>query len=139
MLGFSNIDNTSVAQTLSGIHTLSLQGTLKLRISSYGIHVNNIDSLGGSKNTLLEIGVNQPNFGIIQYANVSNSWNEMSQVTLDGFSILITDDDGELVDFNNASWAITLIIKSKIILSNGLPIKRAQPLEQPLEKVEPNK
>lgn len=128
ILGFSNIDNTSVAQILNAVHTLSLQGTLKLRISSYGINVNNIDSLGGSKNTLLEIGVNQPNFGIIQYANVSNSWNEMNNFVLDGFSIFITDDDGEPIDFNNTDWAITIIIKSKIILSNGLPIKRGIPL-----------
>ena len=58
----------------------------------------------------------------------------MHQKSLNGFDIRITDDDGELVDFNNIDWAMSLLFKThhKKIKQNN-----PQPIPQIKENAEP--
>ena len=119
-------DYTSVTQTLNSATPVNLLGPLKLRIST-SLNVHSITSGGGSKSLLVEIPVSSPNFGLILYNNIGHIWSELNQDSIDSFSILIQDDNGTPIDFNNQSWSISLLVRSIPILdSEGNPVKRSE-------------
>ena len=118
-------DYTSAAQTLSSVVPVNLLGPLKLRIST-SLNVHSITSGGGSKSLLVEIPVSAPNFGLILYNNIGHIWSELNQDNIDSFSILIQDDNGTAIDFNNQSWSISLLVRSTAVLdSEGNFVKRS--------------
>lgn len=123
VLGFNPaLDYTSVAQALTAPYPLNLLGTLKMRIASLTLSVNTIDSsVGGSLNVLASIPINAGNFGLIMYENTNNISNQLNLKVLDGFDLEILDDDGNLINFNNAYWTITML----------LSIERDVPLPMP--------
>ena len=112
ILGFVlGVNHTSVTQNLSTTYPINLLGALKLKISSQAIHINNIDSLGASTNTLIEVPISSANFGLILYHNASNIYNVLNQTSLNGIDILIMDDNSNLVNFNGQEWAMSFLIK----------------------------
>jgi len=127
-------DYTSTSLALTSTYPVNLLGPLKLKISSKEINITNIDSASGHTNTLVEIPISASNFGLILYTNVSNIHSVLHQKTLNGFDIRITDDDGDLVDFNNIDWSMSFLFKThhKQIKQNN-----PQPIAQIKENVEP--
>jgi hypothetical protein len=112
VLGFDpSSDYVSVGGSLTAPYSLNLLGTLKLRIASYELSINSIDSsVAGSLNVLASIPINAGNFGLIMYENKTNTSNQLNTKILDGFDLEILDDDGNFVNFNNAYWTISLLI-----------------------------
>ena len=141
ILGFIvNQNHTSNTLTLTSTYPVNLLGTLKLKLSSKEINITNIDSAsGGHVNTLVEIPISASNFGLILYTNVSNIHSVLHQKSLNGFSIRITDDSGDLVDFNNIDWAASLLFKiHHIQIKNKIPPIKEN-VEPILEQIPPIK
>jgi len=136
ILGFIvNQNHTSTSLALTSTYPVNLLGPLKLKISSKEINITNIDSAsGGHTNTLVEIPISASNFGLILYTNVSNIHSVLHQKSLNGFDIRITDDNGDLVDFNNIDWSMSFLFKThhKKIKPNN-----PEPIAQIKENVEP--
>jgi hypothetical protein len=90
---------------------LNLLGTLRLRICSYELITYNLDSTNmTSLNCLATIPIEAPTFGVILYDNITNIKTRLNNPQLDGFDILILDDDSNPVNFNNVNWCISVLI-----------------------------
>lgn len=150
VLGFDpTLDYNSVASVIVAPYPLNLLGTLKLRIASYNLPINSLDSsVGGNLNVLASMPINAGNFGLIMYENTNNIQYSLNTRNLDGFDLEIIDDDGNLINFNNTYWTITLLltIERQIYMPpvstgfrdvvNALPIAKEETQEQPVEQDE---
>lgn len=100
---------TSVSP-LTAIYPLNLLGTLRLRVCSYELITYNLDSTNmTSLNVLATIPIESATFGVILYDNISNIKTRLNNMQLDGFDILILDDDDNPVNFNGVPWCISLL------------------------------
>ena len=110
VLGLDNVDYT-ITSTLNAPFPLNLLGTLRLRICSYELITYNLDSsTGGTLNVLSTIPIEAPTFGIILYDNITNVQTKLNNNQLDGFDIIILDDNNNEVNFNNTNWTITILL-----------------------------
>jgi hypothetical protein len=95
---------------LTAIYPLNLLGTLRLRVCSYELITYNLDSTNmTSLNVLATIPIESATFGVILYDNISNIKTRLNNMQLDGFDILILDDDDNPVNFNGVPWCISLL------------------------------
>jgi hypothetical protein len=96
---------------LTAIYPLNLLGTLRLRVCSYELITYNLDSTNmTSLNVLATIPIESATFGVILYDNISNIKTRLNNMQLDGFDILILDDDDNPINFNGVPWCISLLI-----------------------------
>lgn len=72
----------------------------------------------GNNQTLSCIAVNVPPYGIILYSNISDSETIVKNSQTNNFNIEILDDDNQLINFNNQNWAITIEIKTVLLINN---------------------
>jgi hypothetical protein len=63
-----------------------------------------------SLNVLATVPIEAPTFGVILYDNITNIKTRLNNNQLDGFDILILDDDNNAVNFNNVNWCISVLI-----------------------------
>ena len=102
------IDNLT---PLSALYPLNLLGTLRLRVCSYELITYNLDSTSMTTlNVLATIPIESATFGVILYDNITNIKTRLNNTQLDGFDILILDDNNNPVNFNNVPWCISLLI-----------------------------
>lgn len=88
---------------------INLLGINKISIKSDRIATYNYDSaVQGFSNTLTTIEVDSPPYGIILYKNTSLVYNILRVRDLDIFTIELTDEKGNPIDFNGQEWSITL-------------------------------
>lgn len=105
------VSGTNYTAPFSAPFPLNLLGTLRLRICSYELVTYNLDSTNlTSLNCLATIPIESPTFGIILYDNISNIKTRLNNPQLDGFDILILDDDNNPINFNNQPWCLSLTI-----------------------------
>jgi hypothetical protein len=118
LLGFSVQNYSSTGGVLVAPFPLNLLGTLKIRIASYRLSINSIDSsVNGSLNVLTSIPINAGNFGLVMYENTTNITNPLNLRALDGFDLEILDDDGNLINFNNAYWTLSLLMQIERVVT----------------------
>jgi hypothetical protein len=102
------IDNLT---PLSALYPLNLLGTLRLRVCSYELITYNLDSTSMTTlNVLATIPIESATFGVILYDNITNIKTRLNNTQLDGFDILILDDNNNPVNFNGVPWCISLLI-----------------------------
>ena len=102
---------TNYTAPFNAPYPLNLLGTLRLRICSYELITYNLDSTNmTSLNCLATIPIEAPTFGVILYDNITNIKTRLNNPQLDGFDILILDDDNNPVNFNNINWCISVLI-----------------------------
>jgi len=92
-------------------YPLNLLGTLRLRVCSYELITYNLDSTSMTTlNVLATIPIESATFGVILYDNISNIKTRLNNSQLDGFDILILDDNNNPINFNGVPWCISLLI-----------------------------
>lgn len=102
---------TNYTAPFTALYPLNLLGTLRLRICSYELVTYNLDSSNmTSLNCLASIPIEASTFGVILYDNITNIKTRLNNPQLDGFDILILDDDSNPVNFNNVPWCISVLI-----------------------------
>jgi hypothetical protein len=113
VLGFDPTTNyVSTAKVLTAPFPLNLLNTLKIRICSLALCSNSLDSaVNGNLNLLASFAVNAESYGLNIYENQTNIKTELQIRDLNGFDIEILDDDGNLINFNNIYWTITLLLE----------------------------
>ena len=89
-------------------------GSNNVYIKCPNLILDNYNTITKDYTTLLSIPINVPPFGIIQYLNSSNISNLVKDIQMNNLEVLITDDDNNLIDFNNLEWNITIEIDSII-------------------------
>lgn len=113
VLGFDPSTNyTSVAKVLTAPFPLNLLNTLKIRIASYALSTNSLDSsVRGNLNILAAFPVNAEGYGLNLYENTTAFKTELQVRDINGFDIQIIDDDNNLINFNNVYWTITMLLE----------------------------
>ena len=79
---------------------------------------------GGFSNNLAILPINKASYGILLYENNSGYKPILRTKILNGFDIQFLDDEGNLLDFNNVDWHVTLqldITKKLNILDKTFP------------------
>jgi len=115
LIGFSNIDHVSNSRLLVSDNVVNLFTYRTLHIVSDNFILGNIDSYNPNKsNILASIPINTIFNGIISYSNIHNVSNEINNTrNLSYLHIQLTNQDGNIIEFNNAHWSITLLLSIK--------------------------
>ena len=113
VLGFiPNIDTYSVGVILTAPYPLNLLSPLKLKIKSTAITASNLDtSTNGYSNLISTFPVDQPSFGLIIHENKNIVKYIVRNDIVDDVDIQITDENDNLINFNNIDWCITLMLE----------------------------
>ena len=113
VLGFiPNVDTYSVGVILTAPYPLNLLSPLKLKIKSTAITASNLDtSTNGYSNLISTFPVDQPSFGLIIHENKNVVKYIVRNDIVDDVDIQITDENDNLINFNNIDWCITLMLE----------------------------
>lgn len=112
LLGMAkNTTYTVTGTTITFPYQCNFLGITRLKIKSSILQTNNLDSYSkGKSNVLCTIPINNSSFGLIIYNNISQFKTIYPNNNLDHIDIQITDDDDNLLDFNNININITIQI-----------------------------
>lgn len=92
---------------------LNLLGVKKLIIKSQLLGISSFDSGTNQSIILSTIPNNNAPFTMISYENRSNLNKALIRSRkIDSIDIIIEDEDGNKIDFNNTNWTITLVIEN---------------------------
>ena len=104
----STVDISGNAITASDA-VVDLAGTRSVFIKCMNIHTQAFDSrMKVSSNTLARVAIDQAPNGIIFWVDQTGFKSKCSVKELSTLEIQIIDSDGELVNFNNCDWTLTL-------------------------------
>lgn len=130
-------------------YPLNLLGVKKIYIRSQKLQIASFNSATNNLGiTLATIPVDVPAFSMISYTNSTdlNKTNLQTKI-IDLIDISITDEDNQLIDFNNLDWNITLVLENVRLIPEPAPtfrelvteVKPFQPLlnEQQIINEEP--
>ena len=108
------LTNTTIysGTSITGNYPVNLLGTKRIKIKSNVLAINSLSSINLSYNTTIAtIPVDNSYFSIISYENQNGlNKNIIKVTTIENLDIQLTDDDDNLIDFNNFDWTITLCI-----------------------------
>ena len=98
--------------SITGNYPVNLLGTKRIKIKSNALAINSLSSINLSFNTIIAtVPVDNAYFSMISYENQNNLNKNIIKVpTIENLDIQLTDDDDNLIDFNNFDWTITLCI-----------------------------
>ena len=113
VLGFlTTADSISIGVILTAPFPLNLLSPLKLKIKSTAITASNLDtSTNGFSNIISTFPVDQPSFGLIIHENKNIVKYIVRNDIVDDVDIQITDENDNLINFNNIDWCITLMLE----------------------------
>ena len=114
VLGFlPSINHNSVANILNAPFPLNLLGIKRLTLSSSSLSTVALNSNNYQTQSILgTVFVSEPPFGLIKHKTETNVNHILRTRLLSSFEIVITDEDGNLVDFNNVEWLMKLKLSS---------------------------
>jgi hypothetical protein len=110
---------SSVNNIINAPFPCNFLGTNNVYIKCPNLILENFNSATKDYATLLNIPVNVEPFGIIQFLNQTGAKNLVKNLQMDNLDIQITDDDNNLIDFNNLEWNITIEVDSIIQLQQN--------------------
>jgi len=113
VLGFiPTVITPSVGLELTAPYPLNLLSPLKLKIKSTAITASNLDTAtNGYSNLISTFPVDQPSFGLIIHENKNIVKYIVRNDIVDDVDIQITDENDNLINFNNIDWCITLMLE----------------------------
>lgn len=127
----SNLIVASYPLNLLGVKKLYIRSQ-KLQIASFNSSTNNLGI------TLATIPVDVPAFSMISYTNQTDLNKTNLQIKIiDLIDISITDEDNQLIDFNNLDWNITLVLENIRLIPEPPPTFREliSPIEPKINEI----
>jgi hypothetical protein len=109
VVGQSYFSDTSTFY-LTAPYCMDFTGYRRLLINCPTFNIRNITSYDEAVNKVLSSIPVTTNSDIIQYLNLTNFKSIFKVSELSNIQIQITDDKGNLIDFNNCDWCLTLQI-----------------------------
>ena len=117
LLGFSQSDKTSTNRNLTSDIMINLFPIRQIYITSNNFILNNINHTSSSNaNIITSINVVGNPHSIITYNDSSNNSHLIHNLNnINNLNIAITDQDGDLINFNGSHWSLTLVLTIKKI------------------------
>ena len=113
VLGLLLSNHISSSFSLTADYPLNLLGITKIKIQSVNLNTYNADSSNsGNSNNIGLIPVDQSSFGLIVFENKSSSKFDLRNNQIDEIDLQITDQNNNLINFNNIDWNLTILIET---------------------------
>ena len=112
VLGFNSSSAFSSSYILNAPFPLNLLGikVISIKSSNLAISAYTSETLGFS-NTLATISIDVPSFNLVSYVSNNDLDKHILRVKhVDAIDISLTDENENLIDFNNIDWTLTLCI-----------------------------
>jgi len=110
----------SISNTIEMPYLANFMGSKNVYVKIPNLILDNYNTLTKDRATLLNIPVNVPPFGIIMYENSSGSSTIIKSIQIpDTLIVQLSDDENNLIDFNNTEFSITLQIDFYLDNSNN--------------------
>ena len=123
ILGFLSSSNTSsINNVLVSPFPLNLLGTKRITISSQSlatVALNTINNKTQTQSILATVYINEPVFGLVTHSNTTNVNHLLKVKNIDSIDLQMTDEDGNLLNFNNQEFTMKLLISSTYELTIG--------------------
>lgn len=111
VLGLASSTNYTITTTLTAVSMMNLIGVKKIKILSYALSNNGIDSNTLGENSLLQtVSVNQPAYNLITWSNQSPNYSKLKQREINEIDIQLRDENDALIDFNGINWSLTIVL-----------------------------
>jgi len=137
IFGYNVRTITPVANQWIAPNPLNLLGVKKLYIRSQKLQIASFNSATNNLGiTLSTIPVDVPAFSLISYTNSTDLNKTNLQIKIiDQIDISITDEDTNLINFNNLDWNITLVLENIRLIPEPPPLFKDLVTEvKPFEK-----
>lgn len=123
LLGYNTRTIVPVANQWLAPNPLNLLGVKKLLIKSQKLQISSFSSATNNLAiTLSTIPVDVPAFSMISYTNQTDlNKNNLQIKIIDQIDISITDENNELINFNNLDWSITLVLENIRLIPEKVP------------------
>ena len=114
VLGFlPTINTTSVANVIIAPFPLNLLGIKRLTLGSNSLSTVALNSNNYQTQSILgTVFVSEPAWGLIKHKTETNVNHILRTKLISAFEIRITDEDSNLIDFNNQEWTMKLKMSS---------------------------
>lgn len=113
ILGFDPTQNypDDGVNNLLAPYLLNLLGAKKLKIFSTTFSNTSYDSASATScNLISTISVDAPSYGLLLYNNTQDKYGRLKTKRIDNIDIQIKDEYGNMINFNNTDWSITLAV-----------------------------
>jgi len=136
IFGYNTRTITPVADKWIAPNPINLLGVKKISIQSQKLQIAAFSSVSTNLGIVLTtVPVDQPAFNMISYTNQTDLNKALLQTKyIDAIDISMTDEDNNLLNFNNIDWTITLVLENIRRLSDVIIPKFKELLEKPLIK-----
>ena len=115
ILGFDyRTDYFPTANILTAPFALNLLGIKKLKIYCPQFSSSNLDTTNYATTTIISTVINdQPPWGQINYYNTTGETGSKLRVfEMNNIDIRVTDEYGNLINFNNCDWSMTFVLST---------------------------
>ena len=131
IFGYNTRTIAPIANKWIAPNPINLLGVKKISIQSQKLQISAFSSVSTNLGIVLTtIPVDQPAFNMISYTNQTDLNKALLQTKyIDSIDISLTDEDNNLLNFNNIDWTITLVLENIRRLSDVLIPKFKQLLE----------
>lgn len=110
IIGLGNINLTSVSNTLTLPYVVNFLPIARINFRSNFFKFNNYSSTDNSTDVFLSLQNNAGPIAPIYYVNSTNTNYLITDLNITSININVTDDDSNLLDFNNVDWYMTFNI-----------------------------
>jgi len=111
IIGLGKTDLTSVSNTLTLPYVVNFLPLARISFRSNFFKFNNFSTTDKSTDIFLSLQNNAGPIAPIYYVNQTNTNFIINDFNITTININVTDDDNNLLDFNNVDWYMTFTIK----------------------------
>ena len=111
IIGLGDIDLTSVSNTLTLPYVVNFLPLARINFRLFFFKFNNFSTTDKSTDIFLSLQNNAAPIAPIYYVNQTNTNFIINDLNITTININVTDDDNNLIDFNNVDWYMTFTIK----------------------------
>jgi hypothetical protein len=118
IMGFNKKTSyTSISNVINLKYPANFLGSNNIFVKCPNLILENYNTATKDYATLLTVPVSVEPFGMVQFLNQVSAKNIVKNFQMNKLEVQITDDDNNLIDFNNLEWNITIEIESVMQLN----------------------
>ena len=111
IIGLGNFNITSLSNSVTLPYVVNFLPLARLNFRSNFFKFNNYSSTDNTTDIFLTVQNSAPPIGVIYYVNQTDTNFIINDVNITIINIMVTDDDNNLINFNNVDWYMTITIK----------------------------
>ena len=111
IIGLGNINITSSGNSLVMPYVVNFLPLARINFRSNFFKFNNYSTTDNSTDIFLSLQNSAPPIGVVYYVNQTNTNFIINDMNITVININVTDDNNNLINFNNVDWYMTFTIK----------------------------